>query len=75
MQPGTWNETFDWTRDEFENVTKQAFVVEKLRSVDLDVEHSSRKNMNDLICWAKESGYNAEERNSDTIRVYKIPND
>lgn len=71
MQPGTWNESFNWTHEEFDNAIEQAFVIEKRSSVCLDVEHSNRRNMDDIIRWAKEAGYNAEEKNMDTIRIWK----
>lgn len=72
MQPGIWNDFYNWTREEFDNAIKRAFVIEKLSSVCLDVEHSNRKNMDDIIRWAKEAGYNAEEKNMDIIRVWRI---
>lgn len=72
MQPGTWNESCNWTREEFDTAVRQAFFVEKRSSVCLDVEHSDRKNMDDIVRWAREVGYNAEEKNSDAIRIWKV---
>ena len=66
-----WNPSYNWTYDEFVDVMRTSFVVEKRNSVCLDVEHSDRKNMDDIIRWAKDMGYNAEEKNMDTIRVWK----
>ena len=73
MQPGTWNESYNWTHEEFDNAIKQAFNVENRTSVCLDVEHSDRRNMDDIIRWAKEAGYAAEEKHGgDTIRIWKV---
>ena len=66
-----WNSSYNWTHTDFTNVIHTSFVVEKRESVYLDVEHSDRKNMDDIIRWAKEMGFNAIEKNSDTIKVWK----
>ena len=66
-----WNPSYNWTYDAFMNVMHTSFVVEKRESVYLDVEHSDRKNMDDIIRWAKEMGYHAEEKNMDIIKVWK----
>lgn len=67
----SWNPLYNWTRDEFDNVIKTSFVIEQRESVCLDVEHSDRKNMDDIIRWAQEMGYHAEEINMDTIKVWQ----
>lgn len=66
-----WNSFYNWTYDEFVNAIKSSFVVEKRQSVRLDVEHSDRKNMNDIIRWAQEMGYHAKEINMDIIEVWQ----
>lgn len=66
-----WSSHYNWTHDEFFNVIRTSFVVEKRQSVYLDVEHSDRKNMNDIIRWAQETGYHAKEINMDTIKVWQ----
>ena len=66
-----WNSSFNWTRSDLENVLQQTFLIEKRDSVCLDVEHSDSRNMDDLLRWAREMGYNAAEKNSDIIRVWK----
>ena len=71
MQYGMWNESYNWTYEQFSNVIHKAFVVEKSHSVCLDVEHSDRKNMDDIVRWAADMGYNAEEKNMDTIRIWR----
>lgn len=66
-----WSPFYNWTHDEFLNVMQTSFVVEKRQSVCLDVEHSDRKNMDDIIRWAQEMGYQAKEINMDTIKVWQ----
>lgn len=70
-----WNPMFNWTHEEFINVVRKAFVIERKSSVYLDVEHSDRKNMNDIMQWASQEGYRAEEVNSDTIKISKVVGD
>ena len=66
-----WNESYNWTREQFEEVVVREFVEKGLEQISVDVEHSDRKNMNDIILWAKEMGYYAFEKNMDTIVVSK----
>ena len=66
-----WNPSYNWTYDEFKSVIDKSFGEEGLETVSLDVEHSDRKNMDDIIRWAQELGYTAIERNCDTIRVMR----
>ena len=66
-----WNPSYNWTYTDFANVMRTSFDIEKETSVCLDVEHSDRRNMDDIIRWAHELGYKAEEKNCDTIRVWK----
>ena len=61
----------NWTRDEFITVTKEAFATEKKPYICLDVEHSDRKNMGDIMHWAQQEGYRTKEVNSDTIKISK----
>lgn len=67
-----WSPNFNWTYDEFNNVVTTALEFEKRESICLDVEHSDRKNMDDIMNWAKAKGYKAVEVNCDTIRVMKV---
>lgn len=65
-----WNEGYNWTYENF----KEAIVsleMDNEQYVSLDVEHSDRKNMDDIIQWAKELGYKAEEKSMDIIRIWK----
>lgn len=71
MEPGTWNESYNWTREQFDSGIKEMLVDRQRTSICIDVEHSDRKNMNDIMRWAREAGYKAEEINCDTIRVWK----
>lgn len=66
-----WDPSYNWTYTEFRNVIDRAFGSEGLETVSLDVEHSDRRNMDDIIKWSKELGYNAIEVNCDTIRVMR----
>lgn len=67
-----WHEGYNWTHDQFKRVVITALEIEDKQCVSLDVEHSDRKNMNDIIHWAKERGYQAEEASGgDIIRVRK----
>ena len=66
-----WNESYNWTREQFEKVIVREFVEKGLEQISVDVEHSDRKNMNDIILWAKEMGYYAFEKNVDTIVISK----
>lgn len=66
-----WNESYNWTREQFEKVIMREFVEKGSERISLDVEHCDRKNMDDIIIWAKERGYYAFEKNVDTIVVNK----
>lgn len=66
-----WHEGYNWTYEQFKRVVITALEIEDEQYVSLDVEHSDRKNMDDIICWAKENGYQAKEVNCDTIKVWK----
>ena len=71
MQYGMWNESYNWTYEQLCNVIHKVFDIEKSNSVCLDVEHSDRKNMDDIVRWVADMGYNAEEKNMDTIRIWR----
>ena len=66
-----WHEGYNWTYYDFKRVVITALEINDEQYVTLDVEHSDRKNMDDIIRWAKELGYKAEERSVDFIRIYK----
>ena len=65
-----WHEGYNWTYEQFKRAVTRAFEVNNEQYVSLDVEHSDRKNMDDIIQWANELGYKAEERSLDIIRVW-----
>ena len=56
-----WNPSYNWTRPEFTRAVNNAFIRDQKQSVHLDVEHSDRKNMNDIKMWASQMGYQASE--------------
>lgn len=66
-----WDESYNWSYENLVKVLHNTFEVDGKDVVHLDVEHSDRKNMDDLIKWSKELGYEAYEVNMDTIRVTK----
>lgn len=66
-----WHEGYNWTYEQFKKAVITALEIEDEQYVTLDVSHSDRKNMDDIIHWAKELGYSAEERSVDIIRVWK----
>lgn len=66
-----WYEGYNWTYEQFKRVVITALEINNKQYISLDVEHSDRKNMDDIIQWSKELGYKAEERTSDIIRVWK----
>lgn len=71
MEPGTWNPSYNWTRKQFDDVINEMFVERHRTLIGLDVEHSDRDNMDDIMQWAREAGYKAEEINCDIIQVWK----
>lgn len=56
-----WNESYNWMYEDYKRVVNKAFYVENKKNIGLDVEHSSASNIKNLIKWAKEDGYEAEE--------------
>lgn len=66
-----WNENYNWTYEQFKKVITKEFLENNSERISLDVEHSDRKNMDDIILWAKEMGYNAFEKNVNTIVISK----
>lgn len=66
-----WHEGYNWTYEQFKRSVITALEIDGSDYVSLDVSHSDRKNMDDIICWAKELGYQALERSLDIIRVCK----
>ena len=67
-----WSSSYNWTYEEFINVVTNALEIEKIPTVSLDVEHSDRRNMDDIIRWANENGYHATEASGgDIIKVTK----
>ena len=61
----------NWSYKEFKKVVITALEIEDKKVVNLDVEHSDRNNMIQIINWAEAHGYNAEIINDDTIKVWK----
>lgn len=67
-----WNPSYNWTYGEFRQAVDHAFNVDREEVVSLDVEHSDRKNMDDIAMWAEELGYKAvEAHGGDIIRIMK----
>lgn len=64
-----WNPAYNWTRAEYDNVVRGALCRDGKESVVIDVEHSDRQNMDDLMRWAAKDGFVAEELDMDTIRI------
>lgn len=61
----------NWTYYEFKKVVITSLEIEDKKVVHLDVEHSDRANMVEIIDWAGFHGYNAEIINDDVIKVWK----
>lgn len=67
-----WDPGYNWKYFEFRKVIDQAFDTNGKSEVSLDVEHSDRKNMDDIMRWAKELGHEAiEALGGDIIRIVK----
>ena len=66
-----WNPSYNWSYDELKKTIEQCFGMEKENYIHLDVEHSDSKNINDIISWAKQLGYEAEEAPCETVKVWK----
>lgn len=67
-----WDPGYNWKYCEFRKVIDQAFDTNGKSEVSLDVEHSDRKNMDDIMRWAKEFGHEAiEALGGDIIRIVK----
>ena len=67
-----WSAKYNWTYEQVRNVLDRRLENDKEDYVCLDVEHSDRKNMDDIIQWATKLGYKAEEVNCDLIKVRKV---
>ena len=61
----------NWTKEQVERVVKTAFFVENRDTVNLDVEHADWRNIQDIIRWAKENGWDAIETPGETVQVSK----
>lgn len=67
-----WNESYNWTYEEFKKVVITALEIDDKESVNLDCEHASYDNMKQIVSWAEERGYHAEMSDSrETVRVWK----
>lgn len=67
-----WDPSDNWKYFDFRKVIDQAFDMDGASEVSLDVEHSDRKNMDDVMRWAKELGHEAiEAHGGDIIRIVK----
>ena len=66
-----WNKWYNWTYEQVECAIDKELEIYNQDYVCLDVSHSDRKNMDDIIQWVNELGYRAEEINCDLIKVWK----
>lgn len=65
-----WNESYNWTREEYYNAIQTA-KAENKPFVNLDTEHSSASNERELVRWANEDGYRAEiNERSECVKIY-----
>lgn len=64
-----WNYRYNWTKEEFQKAVTDAFTHKGLKSVNLDVEHSDRTNMENIKKWAAATGFIAREINSDILKI------
>lgn len=63
----------NWTKEQVRRAIAEAFYVEKRSSVALDCEHADYHNIKDIIRWAKEMGFYAEEHpHSETVVVHSL---
>lgn len=65
-----WNERYNWTYEDYRSFIRDSFTLKGHEHASMDVEHSSASNIKNLIRWAKEDGYEAEEDESlEVVRV------
>ena len=65
-----WNESCNWTREEYYRAIETAKSNKEV-VVNLDTEHSSAYNERELVRWAKEDGHRAEiNRRSECVKIY-----
>lgn len=67
-----WNENYNWTYEQFCKVVVVDFEANGEKRMNLDCEHSSYENMEQIVSWAEERGYHAEiSENRETVSVWK----
>lgn len=67
-----WNESYNWTYEEFKKVVITALEIEEKKSVNLDCEHASYENMKQIVAWAEERGYRTEiSDNRESVKIQK----
>lgn len=67
-----WNESYNWTKEEFKKVVITSLEINEEKYVNLDCEHASYSNMKEIVGWAEERGYQAKiNDNRDSVRVWK----
>lgn len=67
-----WHDGYNWTYEQFIGTVIMSLEIDGDEYVSLDVEHSDRKNIDDIIRWAEEKGYQAEEASGgDVIKIWK----
>ncbi len=65
-----WSPVYNWTYQQYRDCINRVFADPNRQGVSLDVEHSDRRNMDDIIQWATADGYDTEERaGGDIIRI------
>lgn len=67
-----WNESYNWTYEQFKNVVITSLEIDSAEYVNLDCEHASYSNMEQIVKWAEERGYHAEiSSNREVVKVWK----
>lgn len=67
-----WNSSYNWTYTRFVDVIRHDLEEQSKDVVNLDAEHSDVGNMNAMVAWARQLGYDAEiSPNREFVRVFK----
>jgi len=67
-----WNENYNWTYKQFKKVVITSLEIDDDEYVNLDCEHASYSNMEQIVEWAKKHGYHAEiSNNLERVKVWK----
>lgn len=66
-----WSEDYNWTYEQFYNVCISS-LENGSDCMNLDCEHSSYENMEEIVEWANSHGYKAEISDTrESVRVWK----